>query len=523
MTCLARAGLVLAALAPAVRPSPAAAEAARPNIVFIFSDDHAYQAISAYGDRLAKAAPTPNLDRIAREGMLFRGACVTNSICAPSRAVVLTGKHSHLNGKIDNRGAFDGSQPTAPKHLQAAGYATAIFGKWHLASDPTGFDAWEVLPGQGDYYNPDFLTPAGKIRCEGYVTDVITDKAIDWLKTKRDPAKPFFLMVHHKAPHRPWEPALRHLHLFKDTIFHEPETLFDDYSGRGTAAKTQDMSIAKTMTLPSDLKVRTPYHNKRMTPEQAQAWDAAYGPVNEAFRRADPQGQDLVRWKYQRYLQDYLRCIRAVDENVGRLLDYLDEAKLAANTVVIYSSDQGFYLGEHGWFDKRFIYRESFRTPLLVRWPGVVKAGAENDDLVQNLDYAPTFLDLAGVPVPAEMQGASLRPLLEGRRPADWRTSVYYHYYEFPAVHAVRRHYGVVTKDFKLVRFYDAASDWEEWELYDLKKDPQEMASVYGDPAYAKVVEALKAELARLRVLYRVPELDPDAPKEAERGKRGGP
>ncbi len=498
--------VVLAVLALA---APAAA-ADRPNIIFIFSDDHAYQAISAYGDRLAKDAPTPHLDRIAKEGMLFRNACVTNSICAPSRAVLLTGRHSHLNGVLDNRLPFDGSQQTFPKLLRNAGYTTAIFGKWHLKTEPTGFDAWEVLPGQGHYYNPDFRTPQGNRRVEGYVTDLITDKAIAWLKGGRDASKPFLLMVHHKAPHRTWEPGPRHLDLFKDTTFPEPETLFDDYAGRGTAAKTQDMSIAKTMNLPRDLKVQTPYNNKRMTPEQARAWDAAYGPVNEAFRKANPQGKDLVRWKYQRYMQDYLRCIRAVDENVGRLLDHLDASKLAANTVVVYSSDQGFYLGEHGWFDKRFIYRESFKTPLLVRWPGAVKAGVENDDLVQNLDFAPTFLDLAGVPVPAGMQGASLKPLLQGKRPAGWRTSVYYHYYEFPAVHSVRRHYGVVTKDFKLARFYDARSDWEEWELYDLKKDPREMKSVYGDPAYAKTVTDLKAELKRLRARYQVPEKDPE-------------
>ncbi len=486
----------------------------RPNILFIFSDDHGYQAISAYGGRLKDVAPTPNIDRLASEGMLFKKCYVTNSICAPSRATILTGKHSHLNGVIDNREKFDGSQQTFPKLLQQAGYQAAILGKWHLKTEPTGFDFWKVLPGQGHYYNPDFLTPEGRIRVNGYVTDILTDWTIDWLENKRDKSKPFMFMMQHKAPHRTWWPALRHLHLFDNVTFPEPDNLFDDYSGRGTAAHKQDMTIAKTMRIAQDLKIRTPDKNgealerakDRMTPEQRKAWDAVYDLKTEAFLRANLKGKELVRWKYQRYMQDYLACIRAVDESVGKVLDYLDKSGLAENTVVVYSSDQGFYLGEHGWFDKRFMYEESYRTPLIVRWPGTIKPQSVNSDLVSNLDFAQTFLDIAGVPQPADMQGVSLIPVFKNKTPADWRTSLYYHYYEYPAVHSVRRHEGVATKRYKLINFYDLG----EWELYDLEKDPHEMHSVYDDPAYADVVVRLKKELARLREFYKLPPLKPD-------------
>jgi len=489
----------------------------RPNILFIFSDDHGYQAISAYGGRLKDIAPTPNIDRLASEGMRFDKCYVTNSICAPSRATILTGKHSHLNGVIDNRVKFDGSQQTFPKLLQKAGYQTAIIGKWHLKTEPTGFDFWKVLPGQGHYYNPDFLTPNGRIRVNGYVTDILTDWTIDWLENKRDKSKPFLFMMQHKAPHRTWWPALRHLHLFDDVKFPEPDNLFDDYSGRGTAAHKQDMTIAETMRIAQDLKIRTPDKNgealerakDRMTPEQRKAWDAAYDPKTEAFLRANLKGKELVRWKYQRYLQDYLACIRAVDESVGKVLDYLEKSGLAENTVVVYSSDQGFYLGEHGWFDKRWMYEESYRTPLIVRWPGVTTAGSVNNDLVSNLDFAQTFLDLAGVPQPEDMQGLSLVPVLQGKTPADWRKSLYYHYYEFPAVHSVRRHEGVATKRYKLINFYDLG----EWELYDLEKDPHEMHSEYDNPAYKDVVEQLKKELKQLRAFYKLPPLKPDKSK----------
>ena len=464
----------------------------RPNIIFIMSDDHASHALSCYGSKVNK---TPNLDRIANEGMRFTNAFCTNSICGPCRAVILTGKYSHLNGFKDNGSKFDGSQQTFPKLLQQAGYQTAMIGKWHLKTDPTGFDYWNVLPGQGAYYNPAMIEMGQRKKYTGYVTDIITDHALNWLK-ERAADKPFCLMYHHKAPHRRWEPGPDHLTMYDDTMIPEPDTLFDDYSGRGRAAKEQDMSIEKTMTK-NDLKL-TPM--KRLTPEQKAKWDAAYGPKNEAFRNANLQGKDLVRWKYQRYMKDYLRCIASVDDNVGRMLDYLDESGLAKDTVVVYTADQGFYLGDHGWFDKRFMYEESLRMPLLVRYPQEIRAGSVNKEIVLNLDFGETFLDYAGVPVPEDMQGRSLRSLLGGRTPKDWRTSTYYHYYEYPAVHSVKRHYGVRTKRYKLIHFYH---DIDEWELYDLKKDPQEMRSVYGDPKYADVVKELKAELTRLRDQYR--------------------
>ena len=464
----------------------------RPNIIFIMTDDHASHAMSCYGSKINK---TPNLDRIAQGGIRFDNAFCTNSICAPCRAVILTGKYSHLNSVRDNRQKFDGSQQTFPKLLQQAGYETAMIGKWHLKTDPTGFDYWNVLPGQGAYYNPAMIEMGQRKKYTGYVTDIITDHALTWLK-HRTGDKPFCLMYQHKAPHRRWEPGPNHLTMYDDVTIPEPDTLFDDYQGRGRAAREQDMSIAKTMT-PNDLKF-TPVRNH--TPEQKAKWEAAYGPKNEAFEKANLQGKDLVRWKYQRYMKDYLRCVAAVDDNVGRLLDYLDEAGLAEDTVVVYTSDQGFYLGDHGWFDKRFMYEESLRMPLLVRYPREVQPGKVSDEIALNLDFAETFLDYAGVAVPSDMQGRSLRPVLSGQTPADWRESMYYHYYEYPAVHSVKRHYGVRTKRYKLIHFYN---DIDEWELYDLKKDPQELRSVYSDPQYADVVEELTAELKRLRAQYK--------------------
>ena len=464
----------------------------RPNIIFIMSDDHASHAISCYGSKINK---TPNFDRIAKEGMRFTNSFCTNSICAPCRAVILTGKYSHINGVKDNALTFDGSQQTFPKLLQQAGYETAMIGKWHLKTDPTGFDYWNILPGQGLYYNPAMIEMGQRKNYVGYVTDIITDQALNWIKN-RTGDKPFCLMYHHKAPHREWEPGPKYLTLYDDVTMPEPENLFDDYSNRGRAAKEQDMSIEKTMT-DRDLKLVTP---KNFTPEQKKLWDAAYGPKNEAFRKANLQGKDLVRWKYQRYIKDYLRCIASVDENVGRVLDYLDESGLAKDTVVIYTSDQGFYLGDHGWFDKRFMYEESLRMPLLVRYPGEIKAGSVNDDIVLNLDFASTFLDFAGAPIPADLQGVSLRKVLQGKTPRDWRTSMYYHYYEYPAVHSVKRHYGVRTKRYKLIHFYH---DIDEWELYDLQKDPKEMKNVLNDPAYTGIVKELKAELEQLREKYK--------------------
>lgn len=474
-------------------PTPAP----RPNIVFIFSDDHGSQAISAYGSRLNE---TPNIDRIAREGMLFRHALVTNSICAPSRAVILTGKYSHRNGQLTNEETFDGSQPTFPKLLQAAGYETALFGKWHLKSEPTGFDEWQVLIGQGPYYNPPIETASGTESHTGYTTDIITDLALGWLQSREDDSRPFLLMLQHKAPHRWWDPGPEHLTMYDDVEIPEPETLFDDYEGRGAAARNQTMRIDRDLT-ERDLKLVPP---DDLNEEQLALWNAAYEPKNEAFRDAELDGEALVRWKYQRYAKDYLRAVASVDDNTGRVLDYLDEAGLAENTIVVYASDQGWYLGEHGWFDKRWMYEESLRMPLLVRWPGTAAPGTESAAMVSNVDLAETFLDAAGVPVPGDMQGRSLVPLLRGEPPGDWRESFYYHYYEYPGWHDVARHYGVRTARHKLIYFYTL----DEWELYDLEKDPDELTSVYDDPSYADVVDELKAELARLREELAVPDDD---------------
>jgi arylsulfatase A-like enzyme len=475
-----------------VVPIAAAQQPVRPNIVFIFADDMAYQAISAYGDS-RKLLETPNIDRIAREGMRFDRCLVTNSICGPSRATILTGKYSHKNGFYNNSNSrFDGSQVTFPKLLRQAGYATALVGKWHLVTDPTGFDYWNILPGQGRYYNPPMIDNGRRVQHTGYVTDIITDVSIDWLKN-RDKSKPFVLMCQHKAPHREWSPALRHLDWDHDRKHPQPETLFDDFAGRSKAVRDHDMGIAGTFN-ELDVKLRPP---PGINQEQLREWNAYYEPRNEAFRKANLTGRDLVRWRYNRYMHDYLGCVKAVDESVGRLLKFLDDEKLADNTVVIVSSDQGFYLGEHGWFDKRWIFEESLRAPLVVRWPGTTKPGSVNHDIVSLLDIAQTFLNIAGQPAPKDMQGRSFMPLLVGKTPDDWRTSLYYHYYEFPVPHHVRPHYGVITDQFKLVHYYKP--DVDEWELLDRQKDPHETKNFYNDPAYAQTVKELHAELKRLR------------------------
>ncbi len=486
----------------------------RPNIIWIYSDDHAVNAVSAYGGRLAEVAPTPHIDRIAKEGALFQNSFVANSICGPCRASILTGLHSHLNGFRHNGNTFDGNQQTFPKLLREQGYQTVLFGKWHLVSEPTGFDTWDILPGQGHYYNPAFIDENGMRQVDGYVTDIVTDMSIRWLESQREPDKPFMLMVQHKAPHREWEPGPEHLTLFDDVKIPEPFNLFDDYEGRGTAAKVQDMTIAETMRLGPDLKVwseeemGTPVWERtygRMNEEQRAVWDAAYNPKNQAYLEAKLEGKDDVRWRYQRYLKDYLRCITSIDDNVGRILAYLEASGLDKNTVVFYSSDQSFYLGEHGWFDKRFIYEESLRTPMVVRWPGVIEPGTEVQEMVQNIDCAQTFLDIAGAAIPDNMQGRSLVPLMQGDSPEDWRTSIYYHYYEGEGyVHNVYKHYGVRTERYKLVHFYTL----DEWEFYDLEKDPHEMQSEYENPEYASQVQQLKEELVRLQQHYQVPEED---------------
>lgn len=466
---------------------------AKPNILFIFSDDHASHAISAYGSKINQ---TPNIDRLAREGMIFKNCFCTNSICGPSRAVILTGKHSHLNGFYDNNSRFDGSQQTFPKLLRTAGYQTAIIGKWHLVSDPTGFDKWSVLPGQGLYYNPNFLSDKGRSKVEGYTTDLITDMSLQWLDKERDPNKPFLLMCQHKAPHREWAPGPNQIGLYREGNIPEPDSLFDDWSGLAPGAKHQEMTIANHMSA-TDLKFKYPAN---LTPAQKAMWDKWYGPENEAFEKNKPTGKDLVRWNYQRYIKDYLRCVAGVDDSVGKILQYLDEKGLAENTIVIYSSDQGFYLGDKGWYDKRWMYDTSLRMPFLVRWPAKIKPGSQNSELIQNLDFAPTFLQAAGVEVPKDMQGQSLMPLFEGNKPADWRESIYYHYYEYPAVHMVPRHYGVRTATHKLIHYYQR----NEWELFDLVKDPGETRSVVQDPAYAEIRQKLADELTRLRKQYKV-------------------
>jgi len=479
-------------------------ETQRPNILFIMSDDHAYQAVSAYGHNLNK---TPNIDRLANEGALFTRACVTNSICAPSRAVLLTGKHSFINGKVDNVQPFDWSQDNFPKLLQANGYQTAMIGKIHLDGLPTGFDFSMVLPGQGHYYNPDFLVNGERTRFEGYCTEIITETMLDWLKNKRDPNKPFCALYHQKAPHRNWKPAPKYLTLYDDKTFDPPANYFDDYEGRGTPARTQEMEVDGHARWGHDFKMRTdPDGNKtgfenelkRFNEKQKSDWLAAYTPKNDAMKAANLEGKELGKWKFNRYIKDYLRTIKSVDDGVGEVLDYLEEAGLAENTIVVYTSDQGFYLGEHGWFDKRFMYEESFRTPLLVRYPKEIKPGTKIDKLVQNLDFAPTFLDYANIDVPSEMQGISFRELVSGKT-GEWRDAVYYTYYEYPSVHMVKRHYGVATERYKLMHFY---YDVDEWEMYDLESDPAEMKNVYGNPQYAEVQEQLHKRLTELRTGY---------------------
>ncbi|MEM7698143.1 MAG: sulfatase [Verrucomicrobiota bacterium] len=488
----------------------------QPNIVFIFTDDHCEQALSAYDD---SRITTPHLDSIAEAGIRFNNCYVTNSICGPSRAVIQTGKYSHLNGFIRNGNTFDGSQQTFPKLLRAAGYQTAVIGKWHLKSTPQGFDHFDVLIGQGPYYNPPMLT--GGIEAEatkeenvGYTTDIIGEKTVEWLQQGRDAEKPFMLMFQHKAPHRNWQPGPKYLNWLDDVTVAEPETLRDDYSNRASPAANQTMTIRQHLTA-RDLKIEAP---NNLTEEQAAAWNAAYGPKNEAYlaARDSMSEEEIFQWKYQRYVKDYLRCVRSVDDTVGLVLAELEEQGLAENTLVIYSSDQGWYLGEHGWYDKRWMYEESLRTPLLASWPGVIEPGSQCDAIVSNLDFAQTFLDAAGVSVPDDMQGESLVPLMKGETPSDWRTTFYYHYYEFPGAHSVARHYGVTDSKTKLIHYYHTG----EWELFDLEADPNELVSVYGKPQYADVQASMLSELERLRDYYEVP-FDPVPEPKPPRKKKG--
>ncbi len=480
----------------------------RPNILFIMSDDHGYQAISAYNGTLNR---TPNIDRLADEGIRFTQSFVTNSICAPSRAVMLTGTYNNINGVINNSVVFDSSQITYPKLLRQAGYQTALFGKWHLKSPPSGFDYWSVLPGQGVYYNPDFITMGKKERKEGYVTDLITDEFLNWMN-KRDKSKPFCVLLHNKAPHRNWMPNLKHISMFEDDTLPLPATFFDDYNDR-IAAGEQRMSIGRDMYYDYDLKYTNYNKNpdlrylkgswkwlyERMKKDEKKVWDSVYSIRNKRFDETSPEGEELARWKYQRYIKDYLRCIASIDDNIGRVLDYLDKNGLTDNTIVVYTSDQGFYLGEHGWFDKRFMYEQSFRTPLIIRYPEKIKPRVDKTDLVMNLDYAPTLLDYAGVPIPDNMQGISMKDILENKKPEKSRDAVYYHYFEYPNEHMVKRHYGIRTNRYKLIHFY---YDIDSWELYDLKNDPSELNNLYGNNDYQKIVNNLKQRLEELRKQY---------------------
>jgi hypothetical protein len=524
-------GLPLTFLAAASCGESKKEQGKQPNIILIMTDDHTRQAMGCYGGVIE----TPNLDRIAAEGIRMDNFYVPNAISGPSRACILTGKYSHKNGFTDNSKTFDGDQQTFPKLLQKAGYQTAMIGKWHLNSDPQGFDYWSILKGQGEYYSPLFIENGVERIDSGYVTDIITDKAIDFLKN-RDKKKPFAMLYYHKAPHRNWMPAQRHLGYYDDHIFPEPDNLFDDYSGRGRAAKEQEMSIAKNLWPQWDLKVMTEEEfgksyaeledtgnanmddvkrandqgnsysqmkgaYERMNKEERKHWNEAYAQRIAEYKSMQGRvsEEEMTSWKYQQYMKDYCAVVKGVDENVGRLLDYLKSIGELDNTLIIYTSDQGFYLGEHGWFDKRFMYEESFTSPMLMRLPGAIKAGRTSKAFAMNIDLAPTILDYAGVEIPSDIQGRSLRPVVEneGKAPEGWRTAVYYHYYEYPSWHSVKRHYGIRTERYKLIHFYN---DVDEWELYDLKKDPKEMKSVYDDPEYASVRDSMHKQLEQLQI-----------------------
>lgn len=486
----------------------------RPNIIYIMSDDHDADAISAYNKTLIQ---TPNIDRLAKEGVKFTNAFVGNSICGPARATLLTGQHSHKNGVIDNRKRFDSSRASLPKLLQAAGYQTAIIGKWHLHSYPTGFDYWKILPGQGLYVNPRLIEMTGDtITQQGYATNVITDETIKWLDS-RNKSKPFVLLLHHKAPHRYFFPDLKHLEAYHTKTFPEPPTLYVDTFNRGSAWRMQTMSILRDMELCSDLKVdpaflmeipeyrpdsvQIAYYKailNRVPEEQRKRYKEIYAERGKLLRELRPKGNELLKYKYQWYMQDFLACVASVDENIGRLLDYLDKEKLTSNTAVMYTSDQGFFLGENGWFDKRFAYDVSMQVPLLIRWPGQIKAGTTINTMVQNIDYAPTILDIAGEKKPGWMQGVSLTPLVTGKQRTLNRNYLYYHYYEYVRDHTVIPHLAVRGDRYKLIYFYTV----NEWELYDLKTDPKEQKNLANSPAHQKIRQQMKKELLKLRDKY---------------------
>ncbi len=506
---LAAAALAFALASCATVPAQQAQVHERPNIVFIMSDDHAVAALSAYGHPISRIAPTPNIDRIARNGALFVNSYVGNSLCGPSRATMLTGLHSHAHGFTRNGQEFDKSRWNWVRELGENGYQTALFGKWHLNYSPegAGIQAWAVLDDQGKYYNPDIIRPDGRAVVEGYASDIITELTIEWLEEAREPGKPFALLMHHKAPHRNFMPPLRHVETYLGTEFPVPPTYFDDYEGRPAAA-AQEMNIYRDMYEGHDLKMTTavgsrelrfnPWENdfERMTEAQREAYFGALQPSNDAMNAADMGEREMAIWKYRRYLSEYLGTVKAVDESVGRVLDWLEANGLAENTIVVYTSDQGFYLGEHGWFDKRFMYEESLRTPFVMQYPGRIAPGTRVTAPIQNVDWAPTFLDYAGLPPRAEFHGRSLREVADGQPPADWRDAIYYHYYEFPGFHAVRAHYGVKEGPLKLMRYY---GDIDQWEFYDLRSDPLEIDNRIADPAVQDEVARLMQRLAALR------------------------
>lgn len=486
----------------------------RPNIIYIMSDDHDADAISAYNKTLIN---TPNIDRIAKEGMLFTRNFVGNSICGPVRATLITGQQSHKNGMKDNRTRFDSSKITLPALMQQGGYQTAIVGKWHLHSYPKGFDYWKILPGQGLYFEPRFISMTGDTStCHGYASDVITSEAIHWLDS-RDMNEPFLLHIHHKAPHRYFFAPLKYVQQFHNKTIPEPETLYADTAGHGTAWHLQTMSILHDMKLCSDLKVDPRYlmnipelkpdsadivyyntiFNRIPEPDRSSI-KKIYEERGELLQRLRPKGKELLKYKYQWYMQDYLACVASVDENIGKLLDYLDKNDLTKNTFLIYTSDQGMYLGENGWFDKRWMYDVSMQAPLLMRWPGHIKANTVNTNMVQTIDYAPTILDAAGINVPGYMQGLSLLPTITGKQKILPRKNLYYHFYEYYADHTVLPHLGVRGERYKLISFYTV----NEWELYDLEKDPQEQKNLINSPAYQKIVRQMKKELTDLRNKY---------------------
>ena len=497
---------------------PAHVEQRRPNIIFIMSDDHAQTAISAYGTEIGRLAPTPNIDRIAANGALFENSYVTNSLCGPARATMLTGQFSHMHGFTRNGQKFDNSQWNWVRELGASGYDTALFGKWHLNYSPegAGIDDWAVLDDQGKYYNPDIITPDGREVVEGYATDLVTDRSLAWLDARAGSEKPFALLIHHKAPHRNFMPALRHVQKYIGTEFPVPTNYFDHYDGR-PAAEAQEMNIYRDMYEGHDLKMTVEEGSRelrfnpwtddfaRMTPEQREAYFGALQPGNDAMNAANMTDREMAIWKYQRYMHEYLGTVAAVDDSVGRVLDWLETSGEADNTILVYTSDQGFYLGEHGWFDKRFMYEESLRTPLVMQYPGHIAPGTRIAAPVQNVDYAPSFLDYAGLPGREAIQGRSLREVVDGTPPGDWRDAVYYHYYEYPGFHAVRAHYGVKQGRYKLMRFY---GDIDAWEFYDLETDPNEMHNRIDDPKVQDEVARLKVKLEALRRQYR----DSDGP-----------